>query len=348
MPNSYDLVTVCIPTYNGSPYLEACVSSVINQTYKFLEILIIDDGSSDGTMEVISHFTRQDKRVKSILNIRQLGLPRNWNKCLEVATGQWVKFLFQDDLLERTCIEKMLKSANNIPIIVCGRKFILNSTSEEYNINFIKQYNRYNMEALFNGKTYISPIELRNTVVENLIWNFIGEPTAVIFKKKLIEEYGNFNTHLIQICDIEFWIRVASHTGMIFIPEPLVYFRLHDNSTTIRNLRQSLHLISLDQMVCAHEFLFHPHYKALRDSASKHSPPINLNQWFASRVKATLKKSINEYKTNNNMKLLKQYNSIADFFPGFKVVRKWPLSLTLMRMRHKLTNFYNLHLSHDC
>src|SRR5437867_7541627 len=101
-------ICVCIPTYNGSKFLKQSMESVLSQTYSDFEVVISDDCSSDTTMEILEQFRRKEPRIKIYRNKENIGYVRNWNKCLELAEGEWIKFLFQDDLLESKCIERLL------------------------------------------------------------------------------------------------------------------------------------------------------------------------------------------------------------------------------------------------
>ncbi|MFM6261102.1 glycosyltransferase, partial [Planktothrix sp.] len=99
------LVSVCIPTYNGDKYLTEALSSVVDQTYPHLEIIISDDSSTDKTLEIIESFQKNCSWKVSLFQHEQYGLAKNWNYCISQAHGKYIKFLFQDDLLEPNCLE---------------------------------------------------------------------------------------------------------------------------------------------------------------------------------------------------------------------------------------------------
>ena len=91
-------ISVCIPTYNYAHYISFAVESVLNQQFTDFELIIVDDCSKDNTEEVVSRFL-YDKRVSFEKNERNLGLVGNWNKCLSKARGEYIKFVFADDML---------------------------------------------------------------------------------------------------------------------------------------------------------------------------------------------------------------------------------------------------------
>src|SRR5690554_7984530 len=92
-------ISVIIPVYNKAPYLEQCLNSVINQTYKNLEIIIIDDGSTDNSLEICEKYRKKDERIQLISQENQ-GVSVARNKGIQKASGEWIYFLDADDYLE--------------------------------------------------------------------------------------------------------------------------------------------------------------------------------------------------------------------------------------------------------
>src|SRR5713226_3435146 len=108
---SYDstspLVSICIPTFNAARWIKDCLGSALAQTYAPLEVLIIDDASTDETVELIRSIA--DERIRLLVNEQNIGLTRNWNRCIEMSCGDFIKFLFHDDILYPDCVEKMIQ-----------------------------------------------------------------------------------------------------------------------------------------------------------------------------------------------------------------------------------------------
>lgn len=101
-------VSVIIPVYNDEKYLEKCLNSVINQTYKNLEIILIDDGSTDGTAEICEHYKDKDDRIR-ILHKQNEGIGSSRNAGLSMATGDYVLFVDGDDWIASNHIEELYK-----------------------------------------------------------------------------------------------------------------------------------------------------------------------------------------------------------------------------------------------
>ncbi|MCW3084105.1 MAG: putative glycosyl transferase [Bacteroidetes bacterium] len=265
------LVSICIPTYNGEQYLKECLDTVLAQTYTNLEIIVVDDCSKDATAAIIEEYIRKDKRIKLYRNPENLGLVGNWNKCLELAQGEWIKFIFQDDLVKPDCIEKQINGANGHSFVVCDREFIFDDKVPEA----IKAYYNGPLLALkkmiSTGKNiFITAAEISNYAAANISLNFIGEPTAVLFKKEAVKKYGIFNADLSQICDLEYWLRIATAEGLVYIPEELVSFRIHASSTTSQNVISNTKFKPryIDVILLAHEFLHGNEFETFRNSIS--------------------------------------------------------------------------------
>ena len=103
------LVSVIVPVYNVSPYLREALDSVINQTYKELEIIIVDDGSTDGSASIYEEYAASDPRIKLIHQANK-GLSGARNTGLEHATGEFVSFIDSDDSISPMFIESLVNA----------------------------------------------------------------------------------------------------------------------------------------------------------------------------------------------------------------------------------------------
>lgn len=117
------MVSVIIPVYNVKKYLAKCVDSVINQTLKDIEIILVDDGSTDGSGEVCDHYALLDRRV-TVIHQKNAGQGAARNSGLDMAQGKWIGFVDSDDWLDENYYEKMVKSAeeNDADMACCDRR----------------------------------------------------------------------------------------------------------------------------------------------------------------------------------------------------------------------------------
>jgi len=275
--NNSNIVSICIPTYNGEKYLRETLDSVLAQTFKNFELLIIDDNSKDNTMDILREYASRENRIRIVQNETNLGLVNNWNRCVELARGDWIKFVFQDDIIAPDCITLLLESCKEGALFAACRRNIIFDKDAESMKKYYKEYiDNITIEKIFHGKTVISPELFRSTCLENLEENFIGEPTAVLLHKSIFKKLGTFNPHLIQICDIEFWIRVGIHEGFVYVPNNLATFRVHNDGTSFINRNQrSYRMRFLDTIILLHELSCNPIYEPLRNTALRRIPQIN-------------------------------------------------------------------------
>ena len=272
-------ISICVPTYNGAPYLEACLDSVLNQTYEDIEVLAVDDGSTDVTFEILKRYAARDERIRLVRNENNLGLVGNWNRCIELAQGEWIKFVFQDDLIAPHCLERLIAaSAEGASFIACKRDYLFDEGTSEKVRQFYLD-NQHLIDSTFPESGGLSAQEYCQLTLDHTGMNFVGEPTSVMLRKTVFKRYGLFNPHLIMSCDLEYWTRVAIHTGLVYVAENLATFRVHKGATseTNRTCRQ-YRMEVLDSLIILHDIVYAANYAALREAAVNHQPPINLLQ----------------------------------------------------------------------
>ena len=117
--NEHPLVSVVIGTFNGEVYLEEQLRSVLEQTYTHLEILAIDDGSSDGTVRILREYAALDPRLRIVINERNLGFIRNFEKGCSLSKGHWIALCDQDDYWAPDKVQKMVAAIGQYPMVYC-------------------------------------------------------------------------------------------------------------------------------------------------------------------------------------------------------------------------------------
>ncbi|HEX8459544.1 MAG TPA: glycosyltransferase family A protein [Pyrinomonadaceae bacterium] len=276
-------VSICIPTFNGAEYLRQAMESALSQSFGDFELLVSDDASTDDTMSIAGEYARQDGRVVLHQSPRRLGLGGNWNRCLELAKGEWVKFLFQDDYLSPNCVARMYErgAACGATLVACDRNFVFEaSVSSSFRDFFLRYVSENNLAARFPGKRgMINNTDFASLVAEHPTENCIGEPTSVMFRRSARGRYGHFNVALGQLIDWEYWERIAVNEGLCFVDEPLATFRLHGRATTMSNQPGAKYGAgALDALIIRHELVYHPLYEPVREAARRNSPRIDLKQ----------------------------------------------------------------------
>lgn len=114
-----DLITIIVPIYNSEKYLKKCVESIVNQTYSNLQIILVNDGSTDKSSEIIEEYTK-DKRIE-VINKENGGLSDARNTGMKIAKGKYITFVDSDDIISRNMIERLYKNMinNNAQISEC-------------------------------------------------------------------------------------------------------------------------------------------------------------------------------------------------------------------------------------
>ena len=318
-------VSICIPTYNGEKYLAECLDSCLKQSFSDYEILVVDDGSSDGTISIVKNYQTKDSKIKLYQNEKNLGLVQNWNRCIELAQGEWIKFVFQDDFITSECLQKFWNTIDQrTELIVCKRNFILPPNASEAFKRYYSQEVRTleNTGAQFN-QAYLSASEVSRLAVENICLNFIAEPSLAFFKKSLVKRIGPFNPIFAQICDLEFFQRAGSNYGLVYIPEKLCSFRIHDSSTTSTNLDAKAYILShIEPILLVRQMLYDTAYEEMR-KALKSSQLYKLKTYLKVRVYEAYKTSASSPANRES------FTKVADKFVEIKKLAHADISTKL-------------------
>lgn len=135
------LVSVIICNYNNQQYLPECLDSVVNQTYKKLEIIIVNDGSTDGSMNVINDYINSDRRIKCI-DQKNTGVAIARKHGLDMATGKWVQYLDSDDFLELDSVERLVARAEDACADIVTSPFYFYCYDGRKRVSFVPDYDR--------------------------------------------------------------------------------------------------------------------------------------------------------------------------------------------------------------
>lgn len=211
-----DLVSVCIPTYNGESFIEETVRSVRNSSHQAIEIIITDDRSADCTQEIIKGI--KDDRVRLICNEERLGVPANWNRAVREAKGDWICFLNQDDLISPFWLSYVLQIFKANPRIgwVVSAFHVID-----------KKGCLHRMIARFAENRAYAPIESFPVVARQ---NGLGP--GFVARKNILSEIGFFDEAMGPSADNELFMRLAAKYDMFFSTTPHTSWRFHADNLT--------------------------------------------------------------------------------------------------------------------
>lgn len=213
-------VSVVVPVFNGERHLTECLESVLSQDFADLEILISDDGSTDGTCGIIERFAARDPRIRWWQNPRNQGLTGNHNAGLQAARGDYVKFVHQDDrLLSVSAVSKMVAALDAHPsaVLAGSRQHLTGSKSRPVILS--------QKSGLFEGKKLIISCLEQNT-------NLIGQPTLVLFRRSAARR--GFDPRFAGHLDYEMWFHLLEQGDFVFLAESLATWRVHEHHYTAR------------------------------------------------------------------------------------------------------------------
>lgn len=227
--NDNPLVSVIVPVYNVEKYLDECVKSILAQSYKNLEIILVDDGSPDGCPEMCDNYQALDPRVRVIhKNNGGLGFARNSG--LDIATGDYVVFVDSDDYLDSDAIEDLVTAAinNHAQLVKDGFR----KRDDVGNTLYVRSY----VGGVFKGKdidTLFSPRLLGSSPsmsdsIEMSVW-------ATLYDRSIIEQiHLRFDSERMVVSeDLPFNLTFLSHCNNVVLTDKITYnYRLNQNSLT--------------------------------------------------------------------------------------------------------------------
>ncbi len=209
-------VSVLMPTYNQANFIDASIQSAINQTYDDFELIVVDNCSTDQTAATVQKYL-SDHRVKYLKNETNIGNINNFNKAVEFAGGEYVKYLFSDDLLLPTALEKFVGVMDSNPNVSLATSYFEHFGSLAF-------LHKPPLDGTISGYEAI-----KDTVITCRNW--IGSPSNVMFRKADFDDVG-FDKKWKYLTDLEFWHRLLLKGDLYVIPLNLTKFRHHQQSAT--------------------------------------------------------------------------------------------------------------------
>jgi len=195
-------ISIIIPVYNRIEELKRAIQSVLNQTYKYFELIIVDDGSEYDIRNIVNKFS--DNRIKYLRNDENKGVSYSRNKGIKSSNFNLIAFLDSDDEWIKTKLEEQIKYLNNNPNIRLVH-------TDEIWIKNGKKINQKKRHKKSGGDIFIRSLEL-----------CLISPSSVLLKKDLFNDYGYFDENLIVCEDYDLWLRITAFEEIGFIDKKLV------------------------------------------------------------------------------------------------------------------------------
>ncbi|TRZ44980.1 glycosyltransferase family 2 protein [Robertkochia solimangrovi] len=240
-------VSVVIPNYNHEKFLERRIDSVLGQTYKDYELIILDDQSTDNSSQIIEKYVNKNPElIKYFPNSNNSGSPfHQWNKGIELAVGEFIWIAESDDLADNNFLEEMtsvLENDSDIGLVSCISQAIDQDDRIISEIHpVVKPYANdiYPVKdevKIFKGEYFIRHLLIKRCLIPNI--------SGVLFRKQCYLDSGGLNIDYSRIGDFELYFRMFNNFDVAFLHKSLNYTRYHDDKLSATNTRVSFEELS--------------------------------------------------------------------------------------------------------
>lgn len=210
---SRSLVSVIMAAYNAEQTIAEAVQSLLIQTYPHFELILIDDGSTDKTSDILKTFEAQDSRVK-IITQENIGLTKSLNRGLNMAAGKYIARQDADDYSYPDRLEKQVTLMEENPdIVLCGT-----NCDNAYANGMVSEWGHKSEQSLKSSITFKTPF---------------AHSTAM-FRTDTARKFGGYDESFVTSQDMEFWIRLSQHGRVVMLEQPLIKRHIIASSVSIK------------------------------------------------------------------------------------------------------------------
>lgn len=219
------LVSVIVPNYNHEKFLQQRLESILNQTYPNIEVIILDDKSTDDSISIINHFKTNQKVKHIIINEKNSGSPFfQWKRGIDLARGEWVWIAESDDYADVLFLETLLHAAlntRNTGLAYCDSRVVENSHPS--NVFFADLKNK----KLGTNRWSINHSEDGLKEIENYLlpYGTINNTSATLFRRENLVNANPFDIDLRYLGDKYTFIKILAKSNIVYVAKPLSYYR---------------------------------------------------------------------------------------------------------------------------
>jgi glycosyltransferase involved in cell wall biosynthesis len=217
-------VSVILPCYNHVRYVEDSVNSILNQTYRDFELIIIDNCSDDGTRDLVKSLEKKDQRIRAFYHTANVGLAASINEGFTLAKGELIALTSSDDMWRAIKLEEqlaVLEKENRIDIVHSDAE-IIDSSGKKTGKNIRNLY-------------HLRPADASGNLFKQLTRNNVCCTSTILFRRRCLDTCGKFDDRLGYAHDWWFYINLSKKHRFYYIPQVLVSYRIHETNLT-RNL----------------------------------------------------------------------------------------------------------------
>lgn len=214
---SFPRISIILPCFNGANVLGYAIDSVLNQTFKDWELIVVDDCSTDNTLEVANAYAEKDNRIRVLRNEHNSKLPATLNHGFSKAKGDYWTWTSDDNLLHPNFCEEMsmyLDEHSEVGLVVGGMEII------DENGNVCQEF-------------IPKPVDLQSRMMLN---NFVG--ACFMYRSVIAKRVGEYRTDLFLVEDYEYWMRMNTLTKVAVLNKNLYSYRVHSRSLTATHQKE--------------------------------------------------------------------------------------------------------------
>lgn len=204
-----DLISIVLPIYNGEKYMRESIESVIMQSYKNWELIIVNDCSTDNTAEIANEYVQKDSRIKYYKNEKNMRLPKTLNRGFSLAKGDYLTWTSDDNLFKENALEKMILAL------------------KRDNADFV--YASY--ETIDENGKYIDYVKANKSGKYEIIGNNVVG-ACFMYTRKVYEIVGDYDYNYTLVEDYDYWLRIFPIFETTYISEVLYSYRFHSGALT--------------------------------------------------------------------------------------------------------------------
>jgi glycosyltransferase involved in cell wall biosynthesis len=215
-------ISVVMSVYNGEKYLREAIESILNQTFKDFEFVIVDDRSTDKTSEIINEYFQKDNRIKVIKNDRNMGLTRSLNKAINQSSGNYIARMDADDIAIKERLEKQVDFMERNPdVVLLGTAFYeIDEYGKELSRKFFPTTDRDIRKILIKYNPFCH--------------------ASVVMRHSAFDKIGLYDESILKTQDYDLWFRLASVGKVANLSEILMKRRYDDNNISIAQENEQL------------------------------------------------------------------------------------------------------------
>lgn len=229
-----DKISIIVPIYNAERYLEDCIKSLLNQTYGNIEIILVNDGSTDNSREIMNEYAKSDNRIIT-KHIKNSGVSTARNKGLELVTGQWITFVDSDDWVEPNMLSFAINKARDSDADIVIWSYFMNYVNKQISLSLIPGGN----QVFTSNKDLLYLKSIYQLYGESSIKECVSAGTAwcKLYKNEIIKDNNlRFKAELTRAQDVVFSINAFLHAKkIVYFDKQLYHYRINDSSTCSGN-----------------------------------------------------------------------------------------------------------------